>query len=446
MHEEKKIVHRDLKPENILLERPKDLNDLKLIDFGTAKKFEESNTLIEKVGTSYYMAPEVIKVQSKGSNTDPNTYYNERCDIWSIGVIAYMLCTGKQPFELKLGEKDQDIYRKISVFKHENAFEKDGIFGIDEFKHLNDDTKSFIQQCLNPKFREGKCPYAAEDEKEYKKFKTWDSEGDDDVRISAKTGLEHQWITKVAENLIMDLKGEKRANAKKNLNAFKDFRPFREVPGDDPHRMKEAVLSIIGCKLLSEDQYQMIKDIFRIMDKSGDGSLQTDEIKFGFDSLMTDPEDNKNEWTDDEINQMIDYVKPDCEAEGGKKQIEFKDFLVASIRTNASFIGYMDKAYKLFFDNDEESIETNELIDQLCGEKIIKPELLKQVAENIDEDKSQTITAFEFFKFVIENLGLKTNQQYQKDWDAMLVKKLLEKSHPNIGLSGTFLGREVIIN
>ena len=143
---------------------------------------------------------------------------------------------------------------------------------------------------------------------------------------------------------------------------------------------------------------------------------------------------------------MIDYVKPDCEAEGGKKQIEFKDFLVASIRTNASFIGYMDKAYKLFFDNDEESIETNELIDQLCGEKIIKPELLKQVAENIDEDKSQTITAFEFFKFVIENLGLKTNQQYQKDWDAMLVKKLLEKSHPNIGLSGTFLGREVIIN
>lgn len=146
------------------------------------------------------------------------------------------------------------------------------------------------------------------------------------------------------------------------------------------------------------------------MDKSGDGSLQTDEIKFGFDSLMIDRGGDKTEWSNEEIDEMINYVATDCEP-GKEKQIEFKDFLVASIRTNASFIGYMDRAYKLFFDNDEEQIETNELIDQLCGEKIIKPELLKQVAENIDEDKSQTITAYEFFEFVIKSLGLKNNEQ-----------------------------------
>jgi serine/threonine protein kinase len=59
------IVHRDLKPENILLERQKDLNDLKIIDFGTAKRFSIEKTdpqLFDKVGTTYYMAPEVIKV------------------------------------------------------------------------------------------------------------------------------------------------------------------------------------------------------------------------------------------------------------------------------------------------------------------------------------------------------------------------------------------------
>ena len=106
---------------------------------------------------------------------------------------------------------------------------------------------------------------------------------------------------------------------------------------------------------------------------------------------------------------MIDRVKYD-QKDGKEKQIDFKDFLVASIRTNAPFIGYMSKAYDLFFNNDEESIETNELIDQLCGEKIIKPELLKQLAENIDADQSQTITAYEFFTFVIKSLGLEMNQ------------------------------------
>lgn len=69
-------------------------------------------------------------------------------------------------------------------------------------------------------------------------------------------------------------------------------------------------------------------------------------------------------------------------------------------------IGYFDEAYRLLFNNAEESIDTNELIDQLCSEKVMKEELLKKVAENIDEDRSQTITAAEFFKFVIDNLNL----------------------------------------
>jgi Ca2+-binding EF-hand superfamily protein len=71
----------------------------------------------------------------------------------------------------------------------------------------------------------------------------------------------------------------------------------------------------------------------------------------------------------------------------------------------ASLIGYFTEAYRLLFNNAEECIDTNELIDQLCSEKVMKEELLKKVAENIDEDRSQTITAAEFFKFVIEHLN-----------------------------------------
>lgn len=102
MHDNK-IVHRDLKPENILLEREDDLQDIKLIDFGTAKRWDMDSVknedgsmetrLYEKVGTILYLAPEIMK-----ANKDEEIFYNELCDMWSVGIIAYILCTGKQPF------------------------------------------------------------------------------------------------------------------------------------------------------------------------------------------------------------------------------------------------------------------------------------------------------------------------------------------------------------
>lgn len=65
-------MHRDLKPENILLEQDKDLEKLKIVDFGTSQTFDPDRALEEKLGTAYYIAPEVIKKK-----------YNEKCDLWS---------------------------------------------------------------------------------------------------------------------------------------------------------------------------------------------------------------------------------------------------------------------------------------------------------------------------------------------------------------------------
>ena len=85
----KNIVHRDLKPENILLEnRSKEDYFIKLIDFGTACTFNKKDKLTLRIGTSYYMAPEVIKKS-----------YNEKCDIWSCVVILYILLVGYPPFD-----------------------------------------------------------------------------------------------------------------------------------------------------------------------------------------------------------------------------------------------------------------------------------------------------------------------------------------------------------
>jgi calcium-dependent protein kinase len=90
------IVHRDLKPENIMLEENKDFSQIKIIDFGFSRHFESDEIIHEKKGTPYYIAPEVI-----------NGQYNEKCDIWSCGVILYIILSGNPPFN---GKNNKEIF------------------------------------------------------------------------------------------------------------------------------------------------------------------------------------------------------------------------------------------------------------------------------------------------------------------------------------------------
>jgi len=93
------VVHRDLKPENILLEANKDFDQIKIIDFGTSLTVDPTKTLDEKLGTPYYIAPEVL-----------NKKYNHKCDIWSSGVISYIVLSGIPPFN---GANDQEIMANV---------------------------------------------------------------------------------------------------------------------------------------------------------------------------------------------------------------------------------------------------------------------------------------------------------------------------------------------
>ena len=95
-----KIAHRDLKPENLLLES-KDGNDLsiKVADFGFSC-FVHEDGLKQRLGTPMFMAPEIVKKER----------YTEKVDIWSIGIIAYILLSGRVPFS---GRKKADLYAQI---------------------------------------------------------------------------------------------------------------------------------------------------------------------------------------------------------------------------------------------------------------------------------------------------------------------------------------------
>ena len=96
-----KIVHKDLKPENILITKKEEsgLFRIKICDFGTSHLFKEGEKERNIAGSSFYIAPEVF-----------NKKYNFKCDLWSCGVIMYVLLTKKVPF---FGKDEKEIRKSI---------------------------------------------------------------------------------------------------------------------------------------------------------------------------------------------------------------------------------------------------------------------------------------------------------------------------------------------
>lgn len=109
------IAHRDLKLENIMIQQvanpaSKELEViLKVTDFGFAVHVDPNKGEKLSLGSPMYTAPEVIKAKE---------YYDERCDVWSLGIMTYMMLSNKPPFA---GEKKEDIYRKALNYEPDYA-------------------------------------------------------------------------------------------------------------------------------------------------------------------------------------------------------------------------------------------------------------------------------------------------------------------------------------
>ncbi len=124
------IVHRDLKLENFLFSKPDSDSDLKMIDFGLSKHLKYGEKERDAVGTPYTVAPEVIK----GA-------YTEKCDVWGIGVITYLLLSGDPPFGGCGGEPLRQVRNSILTANY--RFKPDFIW-----KNVSEEGKNFIRELL----------------------------------------------------------------------------------------------------------------------------------------------------------------------------------------------------------------------------------------------------------------------------------------------------------
>eukprot|EP00929_Paragymnodinium_shiwhaense_P112559 TRINITY_DN80806_c0_g1_i1.p1 TRINITY_DN80806_c0_g1~~TRINITY_DN80806_c0_g1_i1.p1 ORF type:complete len:503 (-),score=118.20 TRINITY_DN80806_c0_g1_i1:297-1805(-) len=129
------VVHRDLKPENILVQgKDRDEMVMKLADFGLAWKHLNAGDCQTFCGTPHYLSPEIINTfhdRSAGQRSG----YGKEVDMWSLGVILYVILSGVPPFE------DEGLYEQIVEGKFE--------FDVPEFKVVSPEAKELVKQLMN---------------------------------------------------------------------------------------------------------------------------------------------------------------------------------------------------------------------------------------------------------------------------------------------------------
>eukprot|EP00934_Nitzschia_sp_Nitz4_P005363 Nitzschia sp. Nitz4//scaffold11_size288233//284721//287471//NITZ4_000830-RA/size288233-snap-gene-0.68-mRNA-1//-1//CDS//3329534242//5353//frame0 len=216
----KNVIHRDIKLENFLFSSSSNDSELKLIDFGLSKHFTQELEQ-ESVGTPYTVAPEVI-----------TSKYNEKVDIWAIGVITYLLLSGETPFGGADGEELEEVRRNI--LRAKCSFEPEEIWNV-----VSDSAKKFVVRLLNPDSE--KRPTAKEAQK------------DDWLQVYAKKDLHIN--THLSPGLCQ------------SLVEFKEF-----------SKMRKVLCEILSFTLLPEQIVGLRKE-FEKVDPDGEGEISWDTLK-----------------------------------------------------------------------------------------------------------------------------------------------------------------------
>ncbi|CAG9334375.1 unnamed protein product [Blepharisma stoltei] len=289
------IVHRDLKPENLLLECETPQPNLKVIDFGTSAIFNSSKHMTKKYGTAYYIAPEVLRKD-----------YDEKCDMWSCGVILYILLSGKPPF---YGRTDRDILRMVE----KGEYSMKGTI----WSTISQGAKQLISRMLdyNPKHR-----------------------------ISATEALMDDWL---AQNTALD--SPVQAIPLSSLDNLKSFRAEQNL--------QRAVLTFIASQLLHNEDSKQLSEAFRNLDKNGDGKISREELLEVYTGIMG------LEAASEEVEKIMQQV--DVNDSG---YIDYTEFIMATAQRE-KMINQMnlEAAFKVF-DSDESGKICAQELKSLLGE------------------------------------------------------------------------------
>ena len=335
-----KIIHRDLKPENILIyqRNKKGFNSIKIIDFGTAILFNKKDKNL--AGSIYYLAPEIISKNRK---------YTEKCDIWSCGIIMYILLTGKPPFN---GDSDEEILKKI--LQNHLDLEKY------PWSVISLKAKDLIKKLL---------------------------ETDTKKRITAEEALNHEWFKCKQVNTQETSGLFKVKNPDLLLNNLINYRT------DNPLRC--AVLAyLIHNNMQLEHVHEAIK-LFNKMDLNGDGQISKDELYIGLKDFL--------ELSGDKLKNNVDIIFNNLDTDHNGF-IEYEEFIRAAVNKKIFYsTNYLRFAFD-YFDRDKNGCISFDEIKNIffINEKNKKDskaqEQLKKCFQDSDINGNGNLTFDEFIK------------------------------------------------
>ena len=335
------IIHRDLKPENVLIANKNKSNNypnIKICDFGISKIVDKEEIQNKVAGSLFFVAPEVL-----------NKKYNEKCDIWSCGVIMYFLLSKKVPFS---GTFHEEIFEKI----------KKGEYDVKTppLDKLSKNALDLMQKLLTV---------------------------DVDKRITIKEALQHPWLkehnTKELYNKILDEKVvEKLLN---NLKKYKKNSIIQETAlAYLVHNFPQMKDVINACKLFNQ------------IDLNGDGKITGEELYLGLKQRL-----NSDSLKEDVMNI---FKNLDMNNDG---YIEYEEFVRASV-TKEKFMGenVLKFAFRFVDKDDSGQITFSEIetvFKNSISDKEHMEEALNKIISEVDINRDGKIS-FEEFSRVMKKM------------------------------------------
>mmetsp|Transcript_10159 Transcript_10159/g.15406 ORF Transcript_10159/g.15406 Transcript_10159/m.15406 type:complete len:730 (-) Transcript_10159:246-2435(-) len=392
------IVHRDLKLENFLFEGESSSSPLILIDFGLSKHFDRTERMRQRVGSCYYTAPEVLKGD-----------YDHRCDLWSLGVICYMLLSGSPPF---FGKTPDDI--------HNSTLTKEAEYPERRFKHVSHIGLDFMRRLLvkNPEFR-----MTADEALQHPFILGQLSNGPGPLMPFSPTSRQSMPPFPSPQNKRIQLSENLRTSAG---DIVKSLRVFSSLP-----TLTKLVLELIAYTLTT-DQISSYRTEFLEIDHDHSGTISLNEMlalgtSFELAELeeifyaITSPRQLAGCCASDQPGSLIPPQPPSSKPQ--LREITYNEYIAAAVCQRMAIDD--DRASQAFeyLDIDRTGVVTPDIVIKALGMDIDRSALL---ADIVSINELFRVVELQNPVFPVEGVNKKT---FMRAWnDAALSKCLCSES------------------
>ena len=307
--------------------------ELKLIDFGCSKIFSQYNrTFEDTIGTLVYCSPEVLK-----------NNYNQKCDMWSCGVIIYILLSGKYPF---YGTSEEEITKKILT----------GNYNFDDkhFDNVSESAKDLIRKCLIH---------------------------DKNKRITIKEALRHEFF---AGEIDINNIFEEKVDTKKVLNGLK-------CNSKKKSKFYQIVLAYLSYNFADKEELKRLRKIFYKIDLNLDGKISKEELFLAYKEAGM----NLNKEELEKIIKSIDF--------DGNGSIEYEEFIRVALPKEQLFTDInLKNAFDMFDLDKNGSISMSEILEVIGTDKEIDSHVIEELKSEILTDGDEEIDFKHFKEIMLE--------------------------------------------